>query len=391
MAGGQGGGGGPGMGQQMTPAQQNAIGRAILLQSGVRMSQIVQQGFSLSLAQSSRIDLLRVGITTGIMLDFTVSMDTSGALTASLAGPWGFINQLKYTDFSGIDRVNTDGLSLWLLDSFKHTELYQNAIAGNINAIGLINTNLLEMPTGTGAAEIMYFSLYLPLAYEPGSDLRGAVPSMTNIGQHYLTVVPASALVSTASPNVDPTLFPFTAGTTALNSATVDVTQFYIQPQSIAAGQLPGIDLTTIYEINGRNITTSGFQSNAMNLINYPNDRSIMSAIHVFLDGGVLTVNEADMAKIELLVNSNTVVRQMTPRRFRDFMRSALSGDVPSSTYYWSHRQQPILTNLYATVQARYTFGTLNGSPSGPTKITAQYESFYPSGQPLSGITPNAG
>lgn len=384
-------GGGPGMSQQMTPAQQNAQGRAILLSSGIRMSQIVQQGFALTLAQSSRIDLLRVGITTGIMCDFTISMDTSGTLTNSPSGPWPFINQLKYTDFSGIDRINADGLGLWLLDTFKHSELYGNAIAGNISSIGLINTNILEQPTAEGSTETVYFSLYIPLAYDPGSDLRGAVPSMTNIGQHYLTITPASALVAPASPNNDTLAFPFIAGTAALNSATVDVTQFYIQPQSIAGNQLPGIDLTTIYEINGRNVTTSGFQSNSQNLINYPNDRSVMAAYHPFEDGGSQPVNETNMAKIELLVNSNTVVRQMTPRRFRDFMRAHLGGDVPSSVYYWSHRQQPILTNLYATVQARYSFGTLNASPTGPTKIVAQYESFYPSGQPLSGIAPNAG
>lgn len=378
----------------MNPQQQNAMGRAILLSSGIKMSQLVQRALSLPLAQSTRVDLLRVGITTGVMCDFSVSQNiTVGSATASSAGPWPSINQLKYTDFSGIDRVNTDGLGLYLLQSFKHNELADNAIPGEISAIGVINTNILAQPTGVANPATMLFSLWVPMAYDASNDLRGAVPSMTNIGQHYLTITPTSSLVAAASPNNDPTTSPYTAGTIALNSNgfTVDVTQFYIQPQSIAAQQLPQIDLVTIYEINGRNITTSGFQSNSQNLINYPNDRSVMAAYHVFVDGGLLTTNETNMSLVELLVNSNTVVRQMTARRFRAMMRSLLDGDVPPSIYYWAHRAQPILTNLYATVQSRYTFGTLNGSPTGPTKIIAQYESFYPSGQPLSGITPNAG
>jgi hypothetical protein len=381
-----GGSGGPGGSAQMSQAQQNAVGRAILLSSGIRMSQIVFQGAALPAGQSTRLDLLRVGISTGIMCDFTLSMDITVAMTASPAGPWSMINQLKYTDFSGVDRVNSDGLSLWLLNTFKHNQLEDNAIPGVIGNIGNINTNILTFPTATGATQIAYFSLWVPLAYDAGSDLRGAVPSMVNVGQHYLTITPASALVSAT----DLLIAPYSAGTAIINSLTVDVTQFYIQPQSIAAGQLPGIDLTTIYEINGRNITTAGIQANTPLLINYPNDRAVMSAIHVLEDNGEMVLDETDMTKVELLINSNTVVRQLTPRRQRAIQRAINGGDVPSSVYYHSHRQQPVLTNLFATYQARYSLGTLSGG-SGVSKLVAQYESFYSSGQPLSGIAANAG
>jgi hypothetical protein len=372
---------------QQSPAMQNMQGRAALLQTGIQMSQIVQQAYALTVGGvQQRIDLLRVGVTVGVQLDFTLSLNISGAMTASPAGPWPAIQQIKYTDFSGIDRVNTDALGLFLLDTFKHNWLANNAVAGDIPAIGVINTNILTQPTGTGATQVCYFSVYVPMAYDASSDLRGAVPSMTNIGQHYLTVTPCAALTSAT----DVLAAPYTAGTATVNSFTMDVTQFYIQPQSLSPAMLPGIDLTTIYEINGRNVTTAGFTSNTALLINYPNDRAVMAAYHVFEDSSSLPVNETDMAKIELLVNSNTVVRQVTPRLFRAGMRKMARGDVPPSIYYWAHRRQPILTNLYATVQARYTLGTL-ATGGTITKLVAQYESFYPSGQPLAGITTNAG
>jgi hypothetical protein len=368
------------------PVTANAMARSVLLQTGVKMSQIVFQGSSLlSIGGTpTRFDLLRVGITTGVMLDFTLSLNVSAAMTASAAGPWPTIQQLRYTDFSGVDRVNTDALSLFVMNTFKHNELFGNAVPGEVAAIGVVDTNILTHPTGTGATVLVFFSCYVPMAYDARSDLRGAVPAMVNTGQHYLTITPAAALTS----STDPTAAPYTAGTATVNSLLVDITQFYIQPQNLSPQTLPGIDLTTIYEINGRNITTSGFQSNSVNLINYPNDRSVMSAIHVFVNGGALTANQVDVTKTELLVNSNTTVRQMTPRLFRALMRMIARADVPSGIYYWPHRDQPVLTSLFATVQARYTLGTIN---AGTTKITAQYESFYPSGQPLSGIATNAG
>lgn len=376
--------------QQQAAMQANAMGRAALLQTGIPMSQIVWRGAPLSLGQATRLDLLRVGITTGVLLDFTaVITDTGGTGVASKAGPWPLIQMITYTDFSGINRVNTSALHLWLLATFKHNKLFQNAIAGDIAAIGVINTNILEQPVGAGSTVTytVYMSVYVPMAYEPGSDLRGAIPSMVNVGEHYLTITPCLNLVSAT----DMLIAPYSAGSAlALSGAglTVDVTQFYIQPQSLSGNMLPGIDLTTIYELNGNNSTTSGFLTGSQNLINYPNDRSVMSTIHVFENGGTLTTNETDMNMVELLVNSNTVFRQWTPRAIRAFMRELCGGDVMSSVYYFPHRRQPILTNLYATVQARYTLGTIN---SGVTKLVAQYESFYPSGQPLSGIAPNAG
>lgn len=371
--------------QAASPAQVNMGGRMALLQTGIKMSQIVQSAYALTVGGTQqRIDLLRVGITIGVQLDVTLSLNISGAMTASAAGPWTALQQIKYTDFSGIDRVNTDGVGLFLLGTFKHNWLENNPTPGEIAAIGVINTNILTHPTGTGATQIVYCSMWVPMAYEGNSDLRGAVPSMTNVGQHYLTLVPVAALT-----NAEALAAPYSAGTATVNSFTVDVTQFYIQPQSLSPQMLPGIDLTTIYEINGRNDTTAGFTSNTNLLINYPNDRAVMAAYHVLEDNSALPVNETDMAKCELLVNSNTVVRQTTPRLFRLMMRKMARGDVPPSIYYWPHRSQPILTNLYATVQARYGLGTVTGG--GVTKLRAQYESFYPSGQPLSGITTNAG
>ena len=377
------------MSPQAQIAAANMAGRAALLQTGIPMSQVVWNNALLPLGQATRLNLLRTGITTGVMLDFTISLDITAAMTASPAGPWPLINSIVYTDFSGVNRVNTSALGLWLLNTFRHNKLLHAPLAGptGLSAIiGSVDTDILTLPTATGATQIVYFSVYMPLAYQPNSDLRGAVPSMVNVGEHYVTITPCAAVVSSS----DCLISPYTAGTATVNNtgAYVNVTQFYIQPQSLAANMLPGIDLTTIYEISGNNITTSGFLTGAQNLIAYPNDRSVMGAYFVYENGGTLTANGADLSLIELLVNSNTVFRQFLPRTYRGIMREMAIGDVISGAYYMPHRHQPILTSLYATVQLRLTLGTVN---AGTTKIVSQYESLYPSGQPLAGITANAG
>lgn len=371
------------MTQQQQLAMANAQGRAALLQTGIRMSRIVTQDAALTLGSPTRINLYRTGITTGVLVEFTADVTLSTASVNPLA-PWNLIDRIKYTDFAGVDRINTDGFGLYALNSCKHGELLGNAIAGVVSTIGDKDTDILELPTSDGANAKVYFALWVPLAVDVAhGDLRGAVPSLTNIGEHYITVTPSTAVNSAT----DVMAAPYVSGAT-FNSLTCTVTQFYIQPQSLNQEMLPLGDLTTIYEINGHLDTTAGLVTGGTLLIPYPNDRSVMSALHVLENGGALTANGADLTKIELLVNSNTTFRQMTPRTFRSMMRMMLGGDLPASVYYWDHRQQNILTALFATVQAQYNLGTIN---AGVSKLRAQYESVYPSGAPLAGITTNAG
>ncbi len=233
----------PNAGNQMSAAQANAIGRHMLLATGVPMCRLVTQGQALALGQAQRINLLRVGVTTGVLLDFTLSLDITAAMTAALTGPWSIIDHVIYTDFDGVDRVNASAFELAFHNSAKHGELAGNAIPGVIGSFGNINTNILTLPTAISNPAQLQFSVYIPMAVDPANDLRGAVPSMVNVGEHYLTIVPAAAVAAAG----DVLSAPYSAGTATVNSFTVDVTQFYIQPRSVAPGDLPAVDLTTIY------------------------------------------------------------------------------------------------------------------------------------------------
>src|SRR5574337_89304 len=74
----------------------------------------------------------------------------------------------------------------------------------------------------------------------------------------------------------------------------------------------------------------------------------------------------------------------MNPRMMRHIAREIMGGDLASGAYYFSHRRQPILTQLYANVQAKFDVLTAN---AGVTQFVSQFEVQYPSGSPLPGIT----
>lgn len=370
---------------QMNPMQQNAIARANLLQTGMPMVKRIAPVTGVVMGQAVKLPLLRMGIMTGVLLQVTVPVTlTVGAATPSPLGPWNIFQQVKYTDFAGVDRTRTNGQQLWAAQSLKARDALSAVPAmngaGSVIPLMDYNTNILKHPTAVSVDEIRY-SLYVPMAYDPASDLTGAVLTQTNVGEHYISLQIANALV-----NADPWIAPYIAGTVALGAAgiTIEAFQHYIQPQSMTAQMLPIIDLSTIYGFEGGYATTQGIAANQSTYINYPNNRSILSTLINYENNSVLTLNETDIALVTLMANSNTNLREMTPRYIREMMRNVMNADLPSGTYYLGSRRQPILTQLYANVQAKMDVLTANG---GVTQFVSQFEVQYPSGAPLPGIT----
>lgn len=370
--------------QTQNPVVANANARAYLLATGIKMVKHLPLTTGAQLGQTVRIPLLRMGIMTGVLLQFTVPLGTvAGAPTASPFGPWNIAQQVQYTDFTGTNRTKTNGFQLWCAQSFKHNELL--GATPFASGFGNADTDILTYAAPTTGANVT-FSLYVPMAYDPQNDLTGAVLTQTNVGEHYISVTLANALMST-----DAWAAPFINGGTTpavpLGTAgiTIDAFQFYIQPQAMDVNNLPLIDLATIYGFEGGYQTTANIAAGQSTYINYPNNRSVLSSLITFENGNTVTQNGADISGITLVANSNTNFREMTPRSLRELMRQIVGGDVAQGTYYTPHRRQPILTRLYANVQNRFDVaGPVN---AGVTQFISQFEVQYPSGAPLPGIT----
>jgi hypothetical protein len=368
--------------QTMSPAQQNAFATEFLLGTGIQMVKQLPVSQSAKMGSSIQIPLQRMGILTGVLLQFTVPLDITGAGTLSPVAPWNLAQSVRYTDFAGVDRTRTNGFQLFAAQAMKAMDLPGLSSYGvapdGISGVGQVNTNIIQADTAAGANQTLQFSLWVPMAYDPTSDLRGAVLTQTNVGEHYITINLAQALVG-----ADPWSFPYTAGTMTTSGVTVQAFQYYIQPQSENAIDLPQISLSTIYGFEGGYKTQANIASGQSTYMNYPNNRSVMSALFNYENGGAFTLNETDINLITMVVNSNTNFREMNPRLVRESMRHTAKGDLPSGTYYIGSRRNPIMTQLYANVQAKFDVVAAN---AGITQFLSQYEVMYPSGTPLPGV-----
>lgn len=385
------------------PAMQNMMARRNLLMTGIPMvKRLASQACALNTV--TKIPLLRMGIMTGVLLQFSISFTVGGVAPAAVAmspvGPWNSIRRISYTDFAGVKRTNTSGYQLWLAQNFKMGDA-QGAISPQPMMMDFIDTpsagyslfnssnDVLSVNgTNTAAGEFdtgdtgeIKFSLYVPMAYDPSSDLTGAVLTQTNVGEHYLEVDIGNLLGSDVWYNM---LQSVSSGTISDVAITVEPFQQYIQPQAMTADMLPVIDLSTIYGFEGAYETASNIQSNMDTFINYPNNRSVLSALVNFQNGNAFDETGTDIDSIVLLANSNTNFKEMTPRYLKEMQRNLGNFDAPGATYFFPSRRQPILTQLYANVQLKFGVGTV---AVGTTKFISQYEVQYASGAPLPGIT----
>ena len=362
-------------------AQQNYANRANLIQTGLHMVKQLQPVTASAIGGTMRIPLERIGIMTGIMLDVTIPVNITATATASPFAPYNFFNSISYTDYAGLQRVVTSGYQLHALNSMRSARFVNNSRTGGILSLAetQLDTDILSLPTAIAVANIT-FSMYIPIAYDPASDLRGAVLSQTIYGDHYVTIQMPTAFVGT-----DPLAYPYTAGTVALNTgASVSITayQHYIMPQQGVAN-LPMIDLSTIYAIEGNYSDSANITAGQSKYLNWPNNRAIMSACHIFDQGATGgTLNGTDITKITLLGNSNTNIREMSPRYLRNAMRFQLGADFPNGVYWLSSRTQPITTQLYGNVQTKVDVATA----AAGSYFLSQYESVYMSGTPLPGV-----
>jgi len=370
--------------QQMTPQQQNAMARFNLLQTGISMTKKLPTVTS-QLGRQVRIPLDRMGVMTGVQLLISIPVTLATFDSVSPLAPWNICKTVQYTDFAGVNRTKTNGFQLWAAQSLKQGDALgaiPNSVSfagGSVPALNY-DTNILNLPAANGAGTI-YFSIYVPMAYDPASDLTGAVLTQTNVGEHYITIELPSALSG-----ADPYQFPYgpaTGVTLGGSGVTIETFQNYIQPQAMNAAFLPMIDLSTIYGFEGDYQTTANIAANQATYINFPNNRSILSTLIQYENGTTFTANGTDIGAITLVANSNTNFREHTPRQLRELQRNIANCDMPNGTYYIGSRRQPILTQLYANVQAKMDIITAADN----SKLISQFEVQYPSGSPLPGIT----
>lgn len=374
--------------QRLTPQQaaaQNSQLRAALLQTAPRMRKNVAT-VTAAVGGSSRIKLFNVGVLTKLLLRVTADITIGTAIAVpSTKAPWNLISRVRLTDYDGTDRVNLSGFQLWVLNCVRYGNYYgfnnQYASAASILSNPVV-------PTAIGNGQIAFF-IEVPVAFDVDNeivqlqDLRGAIMMQTAVGEMYLNIDWNASLYT----NNDVDSVYSGAGTTTVvgqNSTPITVTmwQDYLLPQAVGAnGQvpLPGIDLMTVYELNGNVRSSDNIAVGTEKLISYPNVRSVIGAYFNYVSGAALS---NAVSQMRLIANGNNILMDNTGLSQLFYQRLYNETDLVAGVYWRLHREHPIETALFGNVQMGFTPSTVGANPY----VELAFESFYTKGAALPGI-----
>lgn len=376
------------MSQQAQAAQaiqQNILLRQALLGSAPAMRKNLGNFTGGVPGGTTRIKLFNVGVTTRILLDVIATVDI-GTLAGTLSpkAPFNLINRIKLTDFDGTDRINASGYQLFILNSVRRRMAY-----GYNNGSQTAVLTSPVIPVATGASQTIRFQLEIPLAYDPASDLRGALLTQTAVGEAWINIDWNTLLVSNGN---DDAVYNGTGTTTVVQSAgttfQINAFQEYLLPQPMANGQvpLPTLDLLTVYEFNGALRSSDNIGANQEKLFNYPNVRSVIGFYANFINNGVMNPATTDISKFRLIANGNNVFKEYLPtdKLFEQRIYMHDGSDLRKGSYFETHRQKPIETALFGNVQMGITPSSVSGSN---TNFEIGFESFYTKGSTLPGLS----
>lgn len=350
---------------------------------------------------SARIKLYNVGLGTGLLVEVVANV-TIGVAATTLSGPqspWNIVSKFRLTDYDGTDRINCSGYGAFLAGRKRTSSVGRagpypqaSAVFGSATApsfttamIGLPNLIDPDITLSTGTRDIRLF-YYLPLAYDPESDLRGAVLMQTALGEMYLNIDFNNTFQAAA--NVDSPFAVNASSTVAVNSISVNVWQDYLLLQAVG-GQtpLPQLDLLTVYELNELR-STDNIAIAQEKLINFPNVRSVMGMMLYYVNNAAMTANLGDINRFRLIVNGNNVLIDNSDRSQLITQRILLEGnDFGASTYFWDFARKPIETAVYGNVQMGVTPAAFT---AGNTHMDILFESMYTKGSVLPGLSQSA-
>jgi hypothetical protein len=356
--------------QQMSPQQQNAMVRQLILRGGamgnmyfppaVDMWQQLNPILPSSVGPGSvvTIQLRNVGLVKRLLVEFTATVTAGATTTQTLTslGLANFISNVTFVDLGNNTRINTTGWHLNLVSSVKRRRVFAAAYTSDTpNGYGNINNRTMFAPATIAANgnSVVKFMLEIPFV-KNNHDLRGAIfADVTNaVMQVQITLNPAMFVTSTA----DPTLAMYQSGGTdlaSLSAVSVQCNQNYLDqlprnPQT-AAPILPALDLGTAYLLNN---TAGGLPVvNQDNGFAFVNARSYESVAFVFDNNGTLNINGTDLNYLAVTSANFTNILRWDGMMAATAERDILGDDFPKGTRYLDFRHRPVNTDQYGNMQ----------------------------------------
>lgn len=367
--------------QQVSPQQQNAMVRQLILRGGpvgqiyfppaVDMWQLLNPILPASVGPGNviTVQLRNVGLVKRLVLEINATV-TAGATSTQTLTPLGLANLISnvmFIDLGNNTRINSSGWHLNLVSSVKRRRVFGAAVATDTpNGYGAVNNRVMYAPptiAANGTTPIR-FILEIPFV-KNNHDLRGAIfADVTNaVMQVQLTLNPQMFVSATA----DPTLAMYQSGGSdlaTLSGVTVQANQNYLDqlprnPQT-AAPILPALDLGTAYLLNN---TPGGLPvQNQDNGYSFVNARSYESVAWIYDNNGVLNINGADLNYVQVTSANFTQILRYDGQMMCLVERDIVGSDLPKGMHYLDFRSRPISTDQYGNMQLILNPSSVGGS-----------------------------
>jgi hypothetical protein len=383
--------------QQMSPQQQNAMVRQLILRGGVLgnayfppatdMWQQLNPILPASVGPGSviTIQLRNVGLVKRLVLEFSAQVNAGATSTQTLTavGLPNFISNVTFIDLGNNTRINSTGWHLHAVSSVKRRRVFAAAYSSDTpTGYGNNNNRVMYAPAtiAANANSPIRFVLEIPFV-KNNHDLRGAIfGDVTNaVMQVQVTLNPQMFVSSTA----DPTLAVYqSAGSdlATLTNVAVQCNQNYLDqlprnPQT-AAPILPALDIGTAYLLNN---TASGLPVvNQDNGFSFVNARSYESVVFIYDNNGTLNVNGSDLNYIQVTSANFTQILRYDGMMAVTSERDILGCDFPKGMRYLDFRHRPISTDQYGNMQLIVNPSSVAGSAA---TILFGWESYGVIGQ----------
>jgi hypothetical protein len=344
----------------------NASQRALVTGNAQRMVQpIASQTFNPNNTPTINIQPRPVGLITGFIVQITGGI-TNGATTAANRTGLGSANAVQnitFTDLNSVQRLNTSGSHLAILNSARQGLGFGNNWAP-FSAPAQLAANATGMLTHT---------YLVPVAYS-SNDLRGAIyAAIINATMNLQITVATSAQLAVAT-GADPlkAVYIDNDNLAWTGNVTVNVYQVYYDQLPTAqngAPILPMMDLNTIYDI--KQTVVNGLSVGQEFPVDYANFRQFLSTMPIFDNGGSYN-SGSDVNYWSIKSANSTELYRVAPDIAALEARQTFMADPPAGVYYFDHRNKPIDTLSYGNMQLVINPSVVNAG----AQLVIGYEAF---------------
>lgn len=314
-------------------------------------------GTNTAQGQVLNFPLNNVGLNTELTIEVsgTIASASTETLQKTFFGLANFFTNITLTDLNNVQRVNTTGWHLFLLQCIRRQKIFGAAYLTD-TPVGMgsnLQVNYQPITVTPAGSQTFRFFFKVPLAFHDW-DLRGAIWANVTGAQWRLglTINPNVVAASTVTDLLSSCWQSNSSSNIGnLTNVAITVYQHYWDQLPVSGNQqvLPTLSLAYNYML----INTVGSTSLAANFDNpvqYANFRTFYSTVAIYDNDG--TYNPGTDINYMAIQSANLIYLTKVDAFMASLMtRNLLGADCPKGVYVFNHRKRPVATNQYGNMQ----------------------------------------